>query len=155
MSDRNIIFANRMKASNWALIGAALLVAGAIIALDYGIAYAAALIAGLAIFTFGGMVLVVAVVARRQVAELASDGQHLFVETFRLLGRGRELVIPIEQVEGWRWTAQSGGKARFATLAFAWRGQTYSMPFNGAQLVDRTALAELAPVAFADPAVRR
>lgn len=149
MAERKIIFSNQMQASSWILMVAALMVAGGVLAVDHGSLFAVLFITGLAVFLFLGLIAAIAIAAKRQIAELATDGTNFYIEIFVLFGEGRRFVVPIAEIEHWLWTAHSGPRIRLATLAFVWRGQTYRMPFNGAQVLDMDELAKFAPSGFA------
>jgi len=155
MAEQKIIFVNRMRPSSWVWLGFAVVVTFGIVAVEGNdLRLWGGLLLGLAIATVIFVGVVVQFLAKRQVALLSSDGSVLHVEGFAIFGRGSVFDIPIAEIRDWRWTAQSGGKSRFSTLAFTHHGQTYRLPFNGATVLDRAALAELAPVALAEPAAR-
>jgi hypothetical protein len=137
-----VVFRNRMGGSNllwiafaFALAGAWLIFTGTDVLLTLGI------VAALVVASYAMVAVIIAMSARRQIAELRETPAGLWVEMVHLFGKGRQFTLAPDQVQGWTLT---GARTKYATLHLKTADQGYKLPLYGAKVVDRDSLLRLA-----------
>lgn len=145
------LFSNRMGGRNLLYIASGFALAGLLLAVqdrDANPAQIVAIVGGLFVFAMLVLWFVMKVAMRNQIAELVWRGDRLEAELVHMFGRGEKLTLPIPAQHDWGWkTARAGrrGSRLSATLTLAVPGRTFTMPLEGASVVDVEGLRTMAP----------
>ena len=145
------LFSNRMGGRNLLYIASGFAIAGVILAFqdrDANVTRIVAIVGGLFVFAMLVLWLVMKFAMRNQLAELVRRDDTLEAELIHMFGRGEKLVLPIPAQHDWGWkTARAGrrGSRLSAILTLAVPGRTFTMPLEGAGVVDIEGLRAMAP----------
>jgi hypothetical protein len=126
------------------------LIGGLMLAMDKGehILLLLAVIVGLLMVTLLLIWVVLALFARNNVAELRRTDTGLAVEMAHIFDRGRKLALPLPSPDDWSWKIYRhgrGSRRSSPVIRLKAAGRTLSLWPAGAKVVDKAALAELAP----------
>lgn len=146
-----IIYSNRVgRRMIFLLVLVDVLIGGLMLAMDKGehVMLLLAVIVGLLLVTLLLIWVVLALFARNNVAELRRTDEGLAVEMAHIFDRGRTLALPLPRPEDWSWKIYRHGRGSRRTspvIRLKAAGRTLSLWPAGAKIIDKDALAELAP----------
>ena len=139
MTEPVVLFANQMAPRNWAYIVLAFALAVPFLVLEGAdIVLALQLSAGLAVAACLFAVGLIAFMGRRNIGVLRMGDGRLEAEMLSPFGRGRRVLIPLDQVEDWRLTR------RWPTLRFRHSDRDFNLPLHGAE-INWAAIRQIAP----------
>lgn len=129
MTESVLVFRNQMSPRNWAYIVLAFALAVPFLVMDgadivFALMLSVALAVAACLFALG----LIAWMGRRNIGVLRLGDGVLEAEMLSPFGKGRQLRIPLDEIEDWRLTR------RWPTLRFRYERADFNLPVQGAYI---------------------